>query len=101
MLFTSAMIKSFYKIKDNEDAYITLKHRLKNYYKFAFNLALISIVAVFALDIFKLGYIETPWLSMNLVWVSRSSIFCIIASNIFANYKTTNLLYKVFVQNND
>ena len=46
MLFSSSIVKGLYKIKDNENSYITLKHRLKNYYKFAFNLALLSIVII-------------------------------------------------------
>lgn len=101
MLFSSSMVKGLYKIKDNENSYITLKHRLKNYYKFAFNLALLSIVIIFILEIFKPNHITTPLTVIDLSWIGRSSVFSIIASNIFANYKTMNMLYKIFIQNND
>lgn len=101
MLFSSSMVKGLYKIKDNENPYITLKHRLKNYYKFAFNLALLSIVIIFILEIFKPNRITTPLTVIDLSWISRSAVFAIIASNIFANYKTMNMLYKIFIQNND
>lgn len=100
-LFSSSMVKGLYKIKDDENPYITLKHRLKNYYKFAFNLALLSIVIIFILEIFKPNHITTPLMIINLSWISRSAVFAIIASNIFANYKTMNMLYKIFIQNND
>lgn len=101
MLFSSSIVKGLYKIKDNENSYITLKHRLKNYYKFAFNLALLSIVIIFILEIFKPNHITTPLTVIDLSWIGRSAVFSIIASNIFANYKTMNMLYKIFIQNND
>ena len=97
MVFISPVVKKLYNIKDNENGYITLKHRLKNYYKFAFNVALLSIITIFVLNIFNPTQIGT----INLSWIKRAAIFSIIASNIFANYRTMNFLYKIFIKDND
>ncbi|MBQ7949881.1 MAG: hypothetical protein IJ276_02750 [Alphaproteobacteria bacterium] len=101
MVFVSPVVKKLYNVKDNENGYITLKHRLKNYYKFAFNVALVSIITIFVLDIFNPHQIATRWFIINLSWVKRGAVFSIIASNIFANYKTMNFLYKIFIKDND
>lgn len=101
MIFTSNVVKNFYTIKDIENKYITLKHRLKNYYKFTFNLALISIVFIFALSMFNFNQISTRWGNISMYWLNRTIIFSIIALNIFANFKTMNFLYKIFIKDND
>lgn len=101
MVFVSPVVKKLYNVKDNENGYITLKHRLKNYYKFAFNVALVSVIAIFVLNIFNPHQIATRLFVINLSWVKRAIVFSIIASNIFANYKTMNFLYKIFIKDND
>jgi hypothetical protein len=88
MLFSSPTVKALYEIKDAENKYITLKHRLKNYYEFAFSLSLISILLIFMLEIFNL----------NILWINRAVILSIITSNIFIHYRTMRFLYKVFIK---
>lgn len=101
MVFVSPVVKKLYNVKDNENGYITLKHRLKNYYKFAFNVALVSVIAIFVLNIFNTHLIATRFFVINVSWIKRAAVFSIIASNIFANYKTMNFLYKIFIKDND
>ena len=88
ILFTSPTVKALYETKDTENPYITLKHRLKNYYKFAFNLSLGSILLIFILQMF----------SFEIIWLKRIIILTIITSNIFVHYRTVNFLYKIFIK---
>lgn len=101
ILFTSSSVKRLYQFKDKENQYITTKHRLKNYYKFGFNLALLSIVIIFILQIVEPSKIHTKWFEFDLSWISRSSVFCIIGLNILAVYKTVNFLYMAFMKDNE
>ena len=101
ILFSSPSVKRLYQFKDKENQYITIKHRLKNYYKFGFNLALLSIVIIFILQIVEPSKIHTKWFEFDLSWISRSSVFCIIGLNILAVYKTVNFLYMAFMKDNE
>ncbi|MBQ8785341.1 MAG: hypothetical protein IJZ59_04785 [Alphaproteobacteria bacterium] len=91
ILFNSAFIDSLYHIKDDENKQISLKHRIKNYFLFAFKYSIFSVMILLlypeSIDIYGLKlwkqYFVIP------IVVSNSMLYL-----IFINY-----LSKIFIKN--
>lgn len=94
MLFSSKLVKDLYNIKDIENSTITLKHRLKNYFKTSFNCSLISVLVLLLCNI----NINMKILGYNFI-LNSSYFFCsIIFANIFCFCRLNYFLYKIFIQ---
>lgn len=84
LLFSSDTVHLLYKQKDKEFPQLTLKHRLKNYYKNSFNTLLISIIILLLCP--------SHWMLLNLVTLP------IILVNSYMLYTTNEYLYKIFIK---
>ena len=84
LLFSSDTVHLLYKQKDKEFPQLTLKHRLKNYYKNSFNTLLVSIIILLLCP--------SHWILLNLVTLP------IILVNSYMLYTTNEYLYKIFIK---
>ncbi len=91
MLFNSAFIDSLYHIKDEENKQISLKHRIKNYFLFAFKYSIVSVVVLllYPRKINICGLILWKQYLVVSIVVSNSALYL-----IFINY-----LSKIFIKN--
>lgn len=93
-IFSSKIVQKLFNIKDDENPSITLKHRLKNYFLFAFDGSLSSII--FLLIAPTKIYINTP--KINFFIYKDFFILPIISFNIFIYYKITRYFSKIFIK---
>lgn len=93
LLFSSTTVRDLYKKKDSENNKITLKHRLKNYYKSSFVVSILSIVFLILFDT------SNALIARNIFSnYFACTIPCIIFTNTFILFKTNSLLYKIFIK---
>lgn len=93
LLFSSTIVRDLYKIKDSEDNKITLKHRLKNYYKSSFVASILSILFLILFDTNNELIIKNIFSDYFVCMIP-----CIIFINTFILFKTNSLLYKIFIK---
>lgn len=93
LLFSSTTVRDLYKIKDLENNKITLKHRLKNYYKASFIVSILSILFLILFDTSNALIVKNIFSNYFVC-----AIPCIIFMNTFILFKTNSLLYKIFIK---
>lgn len=86
LLFSSETVQLLYKQKDEKFPKLTLKHRLKNYYKDSFNTLLVSIILLLLCP--------SHWRLLDVITLP------IILVNSYMLYDTNKYLYKIFMKEN-
>ena len=90
-LFSSNFVNDLYNIRDEQNTYITLKHRLKNYFLTSFN---ISIVSIILLCIFP-----NKLVIQNVIFYKTLLVLPIIFINSCMYYILLRYLGKIFIKN--
>ena len=91
ILFNSSFIESLYHIQDEENKQISLKHRIKNYFLFAFRYSIFSVILL-------LLYPKT----INIYSFQLSKEYLVVPvviSNSFLYLIFINYLSKIFIKN--
>lgn len=90
-LFSSKFVSDLYKTQDKENKYITLKHRLKNYFLTSFNISIVSIIFLLVFPNKLTIY--------NISFYKEMFIFPIILVNSCMYYILLHYLGKLFIKN--
>ncbi|MBR1648110.1 MAG: hypothetical protein IJ689_00755 [Alphaproteobacteria bacterium] len=91
ILFNSTFIDSLYHIKDDENKQISLKHRVKNYFLFAFKYSIFSVMVL-------LLYPKSIDIHGLRLW-KQYFVIPIVVSNSVLYLIFINYLSKIFIKN--